>query len=134
MAEEPNIVLLHIGTNDISAANEDYSEVEDILTVIDDYEFASGTPVWVVLALIIDRGCDPTTTLSKIAGNTDFNDAVRNFVFLARQAGGDNILLVDMQNGAGIDYERWIWAAICGIIFIHGKQAILKWRISGFSV
>ena len=45
MAEEPNIVLLHIGTNDVSAANENASEVEDILAVIDDYEFTSGKNV-----------------------------------------------------------------------------------------
>ena len=48
--------------------NEDWNEVEDILVVIDDYESASGKAVWVILALIIDRSCDPyTAALSKIA-------------------------------------------------------------------
>jgi hypothetical protein len=108
MAEEPNIVLLHIGTNDVSAANEDYSKVEDILAVIDDYEFTSGKNVWVILSLIVDRSCDPYLPLCpKSQETTEFNDDVRDLVFFYRQAGGDNILLVDMQNGAGINYERW---------------------------
>jgi lysophospholipase L1-like esterase len=108
MAEAPHIVLLHIGTNDVSAGNENASEVEDILTVIDDYEFTSGKNVWVILALIVNRGCDPYIPLCpKSQETTDFNDAVRNSVFLPRQTGGDNILLVDMENGAGINYERW---------------------------
>ena len=79
MAEEPNIVLLHIGTNDVSAANENASEVEDILTVIDDYEFTSGKNVWVILALIVNRGCDPYIPLCpKSQETTDFNEDVRN--------------------------------------------------------
>lgn len=107
-AEEPDIVLLHIGTNDISGNNEDWHEVEDILIVIDDYEFTSGKTVWVILALIIDRSCDPfLPPCSKSAETTSFNNDVEDFVFFPRQAGGDRIFLVDMQNDAGIDYDRW---------------------------
>ena len=108
IAEEPDIVLLHIGTNDISWGNEDWSEVEDILVVIDDYEFTSGKAVWAILALIIDRGCDPfLPPCPKSAETTAFNNDVEDFVFFRRQAGGDRIMLVDMQYGAAIDYDRW---------------------------
>ena len=108
IAEEPNIVLLHIGTNDISNNNEDWNEIEDILVVIDDYEFASGQAVWVILALIIDRSCDPfLPPCPKSPETTAFNNDVEDFVFFPRQAGGDRIFLVDMQNGAGINYDRW---------------------------
>ena len=107
-AEKPNIVLLHIGTNDISNNNENWMEVDDILDVIDNYENTpSGNAVWVVLSLIIERGCNPYTPPCPNSDRTTaFNDAVRNNVFLPRQASGDKIILVDMQNGAGIDYRR----------------------------
>jgi hypothetical protein len=99
---------LHIGTNDVANGDEDWNEIEDILVVIDDYEFASGKPVWVILSLIIDRNCDPyLPPCPKSAETTAFNNNVRDFVFFPRQAGGDKIILVDMQNGAGIDYDRW---------------------------
>jgi len=108
IAEDPNIILLHIGTNDISGGNEDLDEVEAILEVIDDYETASGNAVWVVLSLIIDRGCNPfIEPCAKSEETTAFNSGVRNSVFFPRQAGGDKIVLVDMQNDAGIDYRRW---------------------------
>jgi hypothetical protein len=107
IAEEPNIVLLHIGTNDISAGNEDWNDVEAILGVIDNYESTSGKAVWVVLSLIIDRACSQDTPpCSASAQTTAFNDDVRTNVFLPRQAGGnDKIMLVDMQNDAGINYN-----------------------------
>jgi len=108
IAEGPDIVLLHIGTNDVNSSNEDWNKVEDILVVIDDYEFASGKAVWVIIALIIDRSCDPfLPPCSKSLETSNFNDDVRDFVFFPRQAGGDQIVLVDMQNRAGINYDRW---------------------------
>jgi hypothetical protein len=108
IATEPNIVLVHIGTNDISGGDEDWKEVEDLLEVIDGYESDSGKAVWVILALIIDRSCSPfTEPCAKSDETTDFNEDVQDFVFFPRQAGGDKILLVDMQTGAGIDYPFW---------------------------
>ena len=108
IAEEPNIILLHIGTNDISGNNEDWNEVEDILVVIDDYEFTSGKAVWVILSRIIERGCDPyLPPCPKSPQTNNFNNDVEDFVFFPRQAGGDKIVLVDMQNGAGLNYNRW---------------------------
>jgi hypothetical protein len=108
IAENPNIVLLHIGTNDISGDNEDWNEVEALLTVIDNYELISGNAVWVILSRIIIRGCDPYLPLCPKSQQTiDFNDDVSDFVFLPRQTGNDKIVLVDMENGAGINYDRW---------------------------
>ncbi len=107
VAEEPDIVLLHIGTNDISFNNQNWTEIEDILVVIDDYEFASGKAVWVILSLIIDRSCVPfIEPCAKSAETTAFNNDVRDYVFFPRYNGGDKIILVDMQNDAGIDYDR----------------------------
>ena len=99
-AEHPNIVLLHIGTNDVEFEVGDWTEVEAILAEIDAYEASpGGNPVWVVLALIIDQS-------PPIADVTNFNNDVKDFVFDPRQAGGiDKIILVDMQNGAGINYD-----------------------------
>jgi hypothetical protein len=76
--------------------------------VIDNYEISlSGNAVWVILSLIIERGCDPySPPCPKSPETTTFNNNVRDNVFLPRQAGGDKIVLVDMQNGAGIDYRR----------------------------
>ncbi len=109
IAEEPDIVLLHIGTNDISFNNQNWTEIEDILVVIDDYEFASGKAVWVILSLIIDRSCDPfIDPCAKSAETTAFNNDVRDYVFFKRYNDGDKIILVDMQNDAGLDYRRWI--------------------------
>ena len=74
IAEEPNIVLLHIGTNDIGGNNEDWNEIENLLDVIDAYESASGKAVWVVLTLITDWSCDPSDSdcLTKSAQVTVF--------------------------------------------------------------
>ena len=114
IAENPDIVLLHIGTNDIIQNNEDWTEVEAILGVIDDYESASGRAVWVVLSLIIDWMCDPSyppcPNSSETSETSSFNNDVKDFVFLPRYFGGDNIVLVNMQNDAGIDYRQWIFS------------------------
>ena len=140
IAEEPNIVLLHIGTNDVAGGDEDWNEIEDILVVIDDYESTSGKAVWVILALIIDRSCDPyLPPCPKSAETTAFNNNVRDFVFFPRQAGGDKIILVDMQNGAGINYDRWdmggdMWDDLHPFETGYGKMADawfpLSWKFS----
>ncbi|MCB2229094.1 hypothetical protein KQH82_00120 [bacterium] len=84
-----DIVLLHIGTNDISGGDQDPAEVDRILDEIDRYENDYGTPIKVVLAAIISRdgGYDPTTQL--------FNDGVLA-VAQQRISEGDDIAIVDM--------------------------------------
>ena len=76
IAQEPNIVLLHIGTNDVNGGDENWTEVEDLLVVIDDYETTSGKAVWVVLALIIEQSCLPPLAppCQKTLEITNFND------------------------------------------------------------
>ena len=93
-AHQPDVVLLHIGTNDITWEDEDANEVNDILNVIDDYENANNKHVTVILALIINRQPNsPATTQF----NTDVNDMAQN-----RIAAGDDIIIVDMESA--LDY------------------------------
>lgn len=89
-----DIILLHIGTNGLDP---DPSDVENILDKVDQFEANSGTHVTVVLARIINRIPYSSTT-------TDFNDNVEAMAQL-RIAAGDDIVIVDMEDGAGIDYQ-----------------------------
>jgi len=85
-AHTPDIILLHIGTNDITYGNQDVNEVNDILATIDDYS-ESAT---VILALIINRNPYNSAT-------TQFNEDVNNMA-LNRIASGDDIIIVDMES------------------------------------
>jgi lysophospholipase L1-like esterase len=94
-----HIVLLHIGTNGLNSSPDD---VEDILDEIDLYS----PEVWVVLARIINRQCitDPIPCTAS-ARTTLFNN---NVVAMAQDRINnlqDKIIIVDMENGAGIDYS-----------------------------
>jgi len=86
-----DVVLLHIGTNDISYGDEDVNEVNDILEEIDRYS----EDITVILARIIKRND------SKNPETIAFNNAV---VAMAngRIASGDDIVVVDMENA--LDY------------------------------
>jgi len=90
VANPPDIVLLHIGTNDIMWEDEDANEVSDILDVIDDYEVANNKDITVVLALIINRQFYSLKT-------TQFNNSL-NYMALNRIANGDDIIIVDMES------------------------------------
>jgi len=104
---EPDIILLHIGTNDISEIGYDQDQslanVAAILDAIDDYEDDFATPIWVLLARIINRNCitenPPCIDSEK---TTDFNDSVeimaQDRIFLL----GDKIRIVDMEEGVSI--------------------------------
>lgn len=89
-AEQPDIVLLHIGTNGLDPSPND---VAAILNVIDAYD----RNVWVILARIINRNTFSQDT-------TDFNDNVEDMAN-DRIDHGDKIIIVDMEDGAGIDYD-----------------------------
>jgi hypothetical protein len=100
--EQPDIVLLHIGTNGLNSSPDD---VKDILDEIDRYEVDHSTDVTVILARIINRSTYSATT-------TLFNDNVENMAYL-RVNDPDNIAYpdkiifgtkADMEDGAGIDY------------------------------
>lgn len=94
VANTPDIVLLHIGTNNLNVSPAD---VEDILDEVDRYESDYGSIVTVYLARIINR-----STYS--AQTTQFNDNVAAMAQL-RINGGDNIVLVDMESLPNIDYR-----------------------------
>jgi uncharacterized repeat protein (TIGR01451 family) len=89
---QPDIILLHIGTNDLNSG-----DVEDILDKIDDYETAESVEIDVILALIINQKDGGHTATS------NFNNAVETMA-LARITAEDNLKIVDMENGAGINY------------------------------
>ena len=82
------IVLLHIGTNDISWGNADANEVNDILNEIDRYS----QDITVVLAARIILRNDGKN-LQTIA----FNDAVEAMA-AERITNGDDIIMVDMEH------------------------------------
>lgn len=88
-----DVILLHIGTNDLSNTNE--SNVAEILDEIDRWEgSANGNPVTVVLARIIDW-----------APNNPEVDTLNNAVeTMVKGRTKDNIIIVDQQTGAGLDY------------------------------
>ncbi|MFH1932405.1 MAG: GDSL-type esterase/lipase family protein [Pseudomonadota bacterium] len=92
-----DIVLLHIGTNDISggqSAADVRDEINEILNEIGDYEFDYSTEVMVILALIINRE-DP----SSLEGvrTTQLNFFLQSLVN-TRYAAGDQIRAVDHEN------------------------------------
>ena len=99
----PDIILLHIGSNDVSPTQgRDSSSVaglEDILNEIDYYEDDYNHPIRVVLATIINRREYHQTV-------RDYN---RNLINLAqsRIANGDKITLVDMEYGAGLNVNDY---------------------------
>ena len=100
MAYQPDIVLLHTGTNGLDPSPKD---IEKILDEIDQYS----KKITVFLARIINRSCSaniPPCPEAQIT--TDFNDNVETMA-LTRIANGDKIIIVDMENEAGIDYRLY---------------------------
>ncbi len=94
MSNPADIVLLHIGTNCLDESPDD---VEDILDEIDRYETNSGNHITVLVARIVNcLTYNPTITA--------FNDNVEEMAEL-RILSGDDIIMVDMEDGAGIDYS-----------------------------
>jgi hypothetical protein len=90
-----DIVLLHAGTNDVS--NTDQFDIADILNEIDRWEnSAGGNPVTVILARIIDQDpLNPDVTTLNTAVETMAQDRIN---------AGDDIIIVDQQNDAGLVY------------------------------
>jgi lysophospholipase L1-like esterase len=90
----PDVVLLHIGTNDLE---DDPSDVERILDEIDAYESATGERVIVILARIINM----------VNGNQVVSQFNENVALMAasRPEYGRDLYLVDMEDGAGLVYN-----------------------------
>jgi len=98
-----DIVLLHIGTNDIGSGQDPAAikdEIDGILDAVDAYEQSSGRDVWVILALIVNQaaGC---AYRSQTTSMNNFLETMAD----ARQLNGDKIEVVDMEIGAGLDYD-----------------------------
>jgi lysophospholipase L1-like esterase len=91
VSSDPDIVLLHVGTNDYSSSA---NGVASILNQIDLYEQASGHSIRVLVAQIIDNA-SPNGIIRR------FNENVQSLV-TSRILDGDNITLVDMYRGAGL--------------------------------
>ena len=109
----PQLVLLHIGTNDANGTSVDPSEVTNILDAIDDFESTYSMPVLVFVSRIISqRGYD--------CGNhpyvTQYNNALYTLV-QNRISAGDDLVWVDMECGAGLDYSNEMMDEL------HPKQA-----------
>ena len=96
-----DIILLHIGTNDISLGDLNVDGVESILDNIDQYEADYHTEVKVILARIINR---TLYTCPDASMTTTFNDDVEAMAE-SRIASGDKIYLLDMECGAHLIYD-----------------------------
>jgi len=94
-AKPADIVLLQIGTNDTSIST---AGVEKILDEINRFEADSKTHIQVIFALIPSNGEDPQ--------RVSLFNAKLNEVAQSRIGNGDDILVVDMENGAGFNYNR----------------------------
>jgi len=89
----PDIVLLHIGTNRLSNSA---SQIEGILDEIDAHESRTGNTVTVLVSRILNEATiDPEIS--------EFNDNISALVS-DRVLNGDQVVLVDIEQGAGIDY------------------------------
>ncbi|CAA6819717.1 MAG: Unknown protein [uncultured Sulfurovum sp.] len=98
-ATNPDIILIHLGTNDQST---NVSGLNSILDKIDTYE--------------TNNNHDITVVLARILGSTDENHPGRDAIFAgynsnlvnlanSRINNGDDIVIVNMYSGAGIYYD-----------------------------
>jgi lysophospholipase L1-like esterase len=90
-APDTDVILLHIGTNDITYGGQNANEVSDILDEIDRFS----ADIKVVLALIINR---QTYSLETTQFNIDLNNMAQS-----RIASGDDIIVVNMESA--LNYE-----------------------------
>jgi lysophospholipase L1-like esterase len=104
-ANPADIVLLHIGTNDITEGKSAVScatDINYILDQIDEYEAENNVEITVILARIINR-CYLCNTDDR-QETTALNMEIQNLADIRRDE-GDQIIVVDMENGAGINYN-----------------------------
>jgi lysophospholipase L1-like esterase len=105
----PNVILLHAGTNDIIGLenhNEDENDVvndiSSILDIIDVFEEINNSVVYVVLSRIINRVDDPvTTTIEENLITSSYNLALQTMAD-NRIINGDKLIIVDQE--AALEY------------------------------
>jgi len=103
----PDIILLHIGTNDITHEGDaaiTNQKITNILDLIDQYETRANKEVIVFLALIINRS-KPWLPGSAALKTSNFNNGIKSLA-QSRIALGDKIVIVDMENDAGFEYSN----------------------------
>jgi lysophospholipase L1-like esterase len=105
-----DIVLLHIGTNDISDSAENPNDVMEILSNID----LVSQDITVILARIISR------TDGKALQTTQFNNAVEAAA-RTRIANGDKIIIVNQESA--LNYSLDMWDALHPNNAGYGKMA-----------
>lgn len=93
----PDIILMHIGTN--ARVDADPGGALAMLDEIQRWENDHDQPITVLLARIINRGAPQHPHAWTTAYNSNVAQAASQ-----RISSGDNIILVDMENGAGIRY------------------------------
>lgn len=114
---EPDVILLHIGTNDMNTIKADFTQgeiddvvntavanVSQILDNVDAYETTNGVTVKVIVARIINQACDigNSKCAVRVPATTQYNAALQTMI----DARGDaDISVVDMETGAGLVYE-----------------------------
>jgi gliding motility-associated-like protein len=109
----PDIVLLHLGTNGgfygLSDDDRTIGEMASILDEVDAYEARAGKEVTVVLALIINRLED-----EKSKGSSEltsrFNQRVKTMAENRIRTRSDRVIVVDMEREAGLKYSLWYTA------------------------
>jgi lysophospholipase L1-like esterase len=95
-ATAADVILLHIGTNDILDNGANAAEVSDIIDGI----LGINSNATVVLALIIKARPE-----SELNADVSTYNSNLNIMAQARITDGDDIIVVDMENGAGLDYS-----------------------------
>lgn len=93
----PDILLIHVGTNGKNWG-EKPGEAADMLSMIDTFSVKNNHPITVFLCLIINRFIEEDASLT-----STFNEQVASMV-KNRKGDSIKIILVDMENGANLDY------------------------------
>jgi lysophospholipase L1-like esterase len=98
-----DVILMHVGTNDLRSATNGsipniVDHVREILDRVNEFEITHGREVTVLLALITNQ--NPINALV-----TKFNDQLAQMAKV-RIDEDDKIIVVDMENGAGLDYPN----------------------------
>ena len=89
-----DIILLHIGTNELDTATAD---LEELLNYIDNFQDTTNSIIWVILAKIINRAPYSLAT-------TEYNSNIQKMAE-KRIKNGDHLKIVDMEKNAGFIYQ-----------------------------
>ncbi|MCP5097285.1 MAG: hypothetical protein GY943_17195, partial [Chloroflexi bacterium] len=110
---DPDVILLHLGTNDMRkngvVTETVIPRIDALLDKVDVYEIANQKTIPVFVAQIINEACASPATPKCQQGHDNtiiINAAIEQLVNDRIAATGDNLILVDMENDAGLDYTQ----------------------------